>query len=196
MLNSNGIRELAYVVKIDNIEPIVGSDNCVAATVNGWKVMVRKNVYSVGSCAVYFEIDSLLPEKDERFKFLESKHYKVKTQKYTFGGKGNFISQGLLMSAKELNGYEVFTSRNGGESYLRIGDKTYKVGDFLTNDLGVVYSSAEDNARKGSAPDKYSVMMQRRKKLFSHKFFKWVMKYKFGKKVMFFFFGKKIIHST
>ena len=27
MLNKNGERELAYVVKVDAIEPIVGSDN-------------------------------------------------------------------------------------------------------------------------------------------------------------------------
>lgn len=31
----NGRRELAYVVKIDDIKPIVGSDNCECAVVGG-----------------------------------------------------------------------------------------------------------------------------------------------------------------
>ena len=42
-----------------------------------------------------------MPETAE-FAFLASKHYKIKTQKYTFGGKGNFISQGLLMSLNDF----------------------------------------------------------------------------------------------
>lgn len=41
----NGKRELAYVVNIDAIEPIVGSDNCEAAVVGGWKIMVRKDTF-------------------------------------------------------------------------------------------------------------------------------------------------------
>ena len=76
-------RELAYLIKIDNIEPIVGSDNCEAAIVGGWRIMVRKNTFKPGDIAIYFEIDSQVPATEE-FAFLASKHYKVKTQKYTF----------------------------------------------------------------------------------------------------------------
>ena len=44
MLNpKTNVRELAYVVNIDAIEPIQGSDNCECAVVGGWHVMVRKN---------------------------------------------------------------------------------------------------------------------------------------------------------
>ena len=35
MLNEKKQRELAYVVNIDRIEPIIGSDNCEAAIVGG-----------------------------------------------------------------------------------------------------------------------------------------------------------------
>ena len=42
MLNKDGQRELAYVVLVDGIEPIVGSDNCECAIVGGWHIMVRK----------------------------------------------------------------------------------------------------------------------------------------------------------
>ena len=82
MLNSNNERELAYVVKIDAVEPIVGSDNCEAAIVGGWRVMVRKGQFQPGDKAVYFEIDSKLPDTDPRFAFMERKSYKVKTQRY------------------------------------------------------------------------------------------------------------------
>ena len=37
MLNEKNERELAYVVKIDDIKPIIGSDNCECAVVGGWK---------------------------------------------------------------------------------------------------------------------------------------------------------------
>ena len=48
MLNKDGVRELAYVVTIDAIEPIVGSDNCEAAVVGGWRIMTRKETFKAG----------------------------------------------------------------------------------------------------------------------------------------------------
>lgn len=63
--------------------------------------MVKKGTFNIGDLAVYFEIDSKVPET-EIFSFLIKKHFVVKTQKYTFGGKGSFISQGLLMSFKDF----------------------------------------------------------------------------------------------
>jgi hypothetical protein len=81
MLNKNNIRELAYVVKIDDIKPIAGRDRVECAVVGGWTIMVRKNQFHVGDPGIYFEIDSQVPAK-EPFMFLESKHFKIKTQKY------------------------------------------------------------------------------------------------------------------
>ena len=107
MLNpKTNLRELAYVVKIDKIEPIVGSDNCEAAYVGGWHIMVRKETFKAGDLAIYFEIDSRLDTNKPEFAFLEKKHGAIKTQKYTFGGKGNFVSQGLLMSTADF-GWDV-----------------------------------------------------------------------------------------
>ena len=167
-------RELAYVVNIDRIEPIVGSDNCEAAVVGGWRVMTRKGTFQAGDKAVYFEIDSKVPET-ETFAFLAPKHYKVKTQKYTFGGKGLMISQGLLMSFEDF-GWEL--------------DK-YNVGDFLTEILGVKYSVIEDNKRKASI-DKYKRMAQRHYKLFkTNKIVQWLYTKTWGKKLLFLFLGNK-----
>lgn len=174
MLNIKGERELAYVVQIDNIQPIEGSDNCEAAIIGGWHVMTRKGTFKSGDLAVYFEIDSKVPETDI-YEFLAPKHYKVKTQKYTFGGKGNFISQGLLMSFDDFG-----------------WDKNkYKVGDFLTKELGVVYSIADDNKRKNNV-DKYVKMKQRHQELFKRsKFIQKLYKNKIGKRILFIFLGKK-----
>lgn len=170
-------RELCYVVKIDNIEPIIGSDNCEAAVVGGWKVMVKKGTFQIGEKAIYFEIDSKVPET-ESFSFLAPKHYKIKTQKYTFGGKGNFISQGLLMSFDDFN-------------YLGFSADNFEIGDFLTKTLGITYAVEEDNKRKANI-NKYDKMYQRHSKLFKkHKILKEIFQYKLGKKILFIFLGKK-----
>lgn len=170
MLNEKKERELAYVVKIDEIHPIEGADRVEVAIVNGWHIMVRKDQFKPGDLAVYFEIDSKVPA-EEPFMFLEPKHFKIKTQKYF---KGTVISQGLLM------GFEDF----GWEK------DAYKLGDFLTQKLKVTYAVEEDNARKASSVDKYKKMAQRHGKLFSHQPFRWLMRRAWGKKFLFLFFGK------
>ena len=188
MLNKDNVRELAYVVAIDSIEPIIGSDNCEAAVVGGWRIMVRKDTFKPGDLAVYFEIDSKVPET-ETFAFLEKKHYKVKTQRYTFGGKGNFISQGLLMHPSDF-GWKLATIE--GKNVIQKADGTsFLEGDFLTAELGVTYADTEDNTRKAASADKYKKMAQRRPDLFKKKWARWMMKRTWGRKVMFFFFGKK-----
>lgn len=170
MLNEKKERELAYVVKIDEIRPIEGADRVEVAIVNGWHIMVRKDQFKPGDLAVYFEIDSKVPA-EEPFMFLEPKHFKIKTQKYF---KGTVISQGLLMSFEDF-GWE---------------KDAYKLGDFLTQKLKVTYAVEEDNARKASSADKYKKMAQRHGKLFSHQPFRWLMRRTWGKKILFLFFGK------
>jgi len=164
MINKNiQMRELAYVVRIDAIEPIVGSDNCEAAIVGGWKVMVRKNTFKAGDLAVYFEIDSHVDTTRPEFAFLEKRHGNVKTQKYTFGGKNpGFYSQGLLMSAQDF------------------GWDSLNEGEFLTKKLGVTYAVAEDNKRKAKVhPDaKINAALARHPK-FAKKYGKVVKKNKF-----------------
>ena len=180
-------RELCYVVQIDAIEPIIGSDNCEAAVVGGWRVMTRKGTFKPGDLAIYFEIDSKVPET-ETFAFLEKKHYKIKTQKYTFGGKGNFVSQGLLMHPIDFG----LTTEETGKSIIIPDDGIQlEKGDFLTQRLGVTYAIDADNKRKGSGPDKYKKMAARHKKIFSNPIVKKIMKYSLGRKIMFLFFGKK-----
>lgn len=191
MLNKQGQRELCYVVEIDNIEPIQGSDNCEAAVVGGWRIMVRKNTFKIHEMAVYFEIDSKVPETKE-FEFLAAKHYKIKTQKYTFGGKGNFISQGLLMSLSDFPQLFEYDEQQEAWFYTQMnGNKIVCLNDFLTKILKVKYSVKEDNIRKSNI-DKYKKMAERHSKLFKNNpIIKWLYNRQWGKKLLFVFLGKK-----
>ena len=162
MLNpQTGQREICYIVKIDDIEPIPGRDRVECAKVGGWTIMTRCNQFKPGDLGIYFEIDSKVPAK-EPFMFLEGKHFKIKTQKYKTPN-GQFWSQGLLMGAEDF-GWETIKSEDG--SILSING--YHEGDFLTKELGVVYADPKDNSRKSkSSVDKYQKMAQRMGKKFS-----------------------------
>ena len=187
MLNPNtGERELAYVVKIDSIEPIPGRDRVECAKVGGWTIMVCKDQFKPGDLGIYFEIDSKVPAK-EPFMFLECKHFKIKTQKYKTPN-GQFWSQGLLMAAEDF-GWRIV--ENGTAMAKENGD-SFELGDFLTKELGVVYADPEDNSRKSkSSVDKYQKMAQRMGKKFAKQPYRWLMKRTWGKKLLFLFYGKK-----
>ena len=164
-------RELAYVVKIDNIISIDGADRVEQAVVGGWHIMVRKGQFKTGDKAVYFEIDSKVPER-EPYMFLADKHFKIKTQKYF---KGTVISQGLLMAFEDFDWAE---------------DK-YEVGTFLTKELEVTYAVEEDNKRKSNIT-KYDKMYQRHLVLFKkYKILRKIFKTNIGKKILFIFLGEK-----
>lgn len=187
MLNSQGVRELAYVVKIDNILPIEGADRVELACVGGWRIMVKKNQFKVGDYAIYFEIDSKVPE-EEPFMFLAPKHFKVKTQKYF---KGTVLSQGLLMSFDDFK-----DEKGNAPSWVmsleaRVAAKKEIEHEGLTEVIGVTYAVEEDNKRKAKSDDKYKKMAQRRPNIFKKPWARWMMKREWGRKVMFFFFGKK-----
>ena len=151
--------------------------------------MTRKGTFQPGDLAIYFEIDSKVDTNKPEFSFLASKHGKIKTQKYTFGGKGNFVSQGLLMSMKDFPNF-ICEAGLGNYKYVKKSDLVC-VGDFLTKELGVTYADAADNKRKSNGVDKYKKMAARHPKLFRNPIIKRIYKTKFGKKLLFVFFGKK-----
>jgi len=198
MLNKNNERELAYVVLIDDITPIEGYDRVELAHVGGWTIVVGKGEFKTGDPAIYFEIDSKLPEVEPftNMDFLAKKKYKVKTQKMC-----KRISQGLLMSAANF-GWTIghMMDKNNIPFIMEDDQKTiHYINDesrFLTKQLGVTYAVAEDNTRKASSVDKYKKMAQRHGKLFSKQPFRWLMKRTWGKKLLFVFFGKKKDKNT
>lgn len=63
-------RKLVTIRRVDEINPIPGADSIEVLSVDGWKVVSQKGNFQPGDACVYFEIDSFLPEADERFQFL------------------------------------------------------------------------------------------------------------------------------
>ena len=191
MLNKNNERELAYVVIVDAVTPIKGYDRVELAHVGGWTVVVGKGEFHAGDPAIYFEIDSQLPEVEPftNMEFLSKKHYKIKTQKMC-----KSISQGLLMSAANF-GWKKSAENAGDFPYIKDNEGvchfTNDESRFLTKQLNVTYAVPEDNVRKANSVDKYKKMAQRNGKLFSHQPFKWLMKKEWGRKLLFTFFGRK-----
>ena len=189
MLDKDGIRQLAYVVIIDGIEPIPGYDRVEHAIVGGWRIIVQKDQFKVGDPAIYFEIDSRVPSDRECFAFLEKRHYKVKTLKMC-----KTLSQGLLMHASDFGWIIENSVMDDHPVIIDDENKPHYVTDesrFLTKKLGVTYADDEDNSRKAPSVDKYKKMEMRHRKLFKNPIIHWFMRYKFGRKIMFFFFGKK-----
>ena len=189
MLNKNGERELAYVVRVNKITPM-NADRLECAHIDGWHCVVGKGEFKEGDLAVYFEIDSKLPEVEPftSMEFLKSKNYKVKTQKI----RGEY-SQGLLVPVTAF-GMEMGILNAYAWKYINqaTGEKEAWIqGDFLTEKLGVTYATSEDNSRKAPSVDKYKRMAQRHPKLFKRPIVRWFMRHKWGKKLMFLFFGKK-----
>lgn len=115
------MRQLATIQKITAIDPIPDRDQIGLAHVLGWRVIVRYDQFAVGDLCVFFEIDSLLPEKPE-FEFMRARKFRVKTLKMA-----GVISQGLCMPV----------------SILPPAD--YSEGDNVTDVLGITkYEPPED----------------------------------------------------
>lgn len=189
MLDKEGVRQLAYVVLVDEIRPIPNYDRVEHARVGGWWVIVQKGQFNVGDPAIYFEIDSKVPSDKECFAFLEKRNYKVKTLRMC-----KVISQGLLMHPSDFSPNWYSWRDDMGHIGIQTDDEFHYVDDesrFLTKKLGVTYAEAEDNQRKAPSVDKYKKMAQRHPAIFRKPFVRWLMKHQWGKDLMFLFFGKK-----
>ena len=120
-------RKLASIRKISNLSPIDGADKIEVATIDGWKVVVAKDVgHKVGDLVVYCEVDSFLPIKPE-FEFLRKSSYK----KMSDGTEGfrlktirlrGVVSQGLVLPL----------------SIIEYTNVEFEVGMDVTNLLGIV----------------------------------------------------------
>jgi RNA ligase (TIGR02306 family) len=100
-------RNLVTIRTISDIQPIPGADAIDVATVDGWKVVVKKGDFIVGDRAFYFEIDSFLPVENPRFDFLMKNkitwngHEGARLRTIRLRGQ---ISQGLLLPLEDIDG--------------------------------------------------------------------------------------------
>ena len=131
------MRKLASIQRIWKIEPIEGADRIELAHVLGWQCVVNKGQFQPMDIAVYFEIDSFLPIRDE-FEFMRSSSYKktdimgegFRLRTMRFRGQ---ISQGLLLPVSQFP--EI--------------PKDANVGDDVTELLGVRKWEIEERATTG-----------------------------------------------
>lgn len=122
-------RKLASIQTVDAVNQIEGADLIEVATVKGWKLVIKKGEFAPGDKAIYCEIDSFLPIRDE-FEFLRKSSYKkmgdlegfrLKTVKL----RGQ-ISQGLLLPISILKD-KIYPDQF----------KALQVGDDVSEALGV-----------------------------------------------------------
>ena len=88
------MRNLATIQTIKSLSPIPKADKIEVAEVLGWQVVVKKGDFQVGDMCVYFELDSILPEKpwSEFLKHSDGRIERLRTVKM----RGQ-ISQGLAL---------------------------------------------------------------------------------------------------
>ncbi len=109
--------KLASVQIITDIQPILGADNIVVASVLGWQVVVKKNEFNIGDKVCYIQIDTVVPELPE-YEFLRERKFRVRTIKLR-----KQISQGLIVPLPKGNWKE------GNDVTEIIGVKKYEKPD-------------------------------------------------------------------
>jgi len=131
-------RQLASIQKISKLRPIAGADFIVIADVLGWECIVKKDEFREGDLVVYFEVDSILPQRPE-FEFMRERKFRVKTIKLK-----KQISSGLVMPLSIVS-EEVVPSKEG----LSIRQPCkLKEGDDVTELLGVTKFDLQAKAER------------------------------------------------
>jgi RNA ligase (TIGR02306 family) len=130
-------RKLASIRRIADIQPIEGADAIVVATIDGWKVVVKKDEFKVGDLALYLEIDSWVPHELAPFlsKGSEPREYNgVKGERLRTIKLRGQVSQGLLLKLKTLlpRHYAIAGTEIGFLRYTPIAE-----GDDLTVQFGI-----------------------------------------------------------
>jgi RNA ligase (TIGR02306 family) len=115
-------RKLATIRKIDAIDPIEGADTIEVATVDGWKVVVKKGEFPSDTYAIFCEIDSWIPHELAPFLTRVGKEPQVfegiKGERLRTVKLRGQISQGLLLHIGFLD--------------------EWTVGDDVTEHLGII----------------------------------------------------------
>ena len=128
-------RKLASIRRIADIQPIEGADAIVVATVDGWKVVVKKDEFKVGDLAVYLEIDSWVPHELAPFlsKGQEPRVYNgVKGERLRTIKLRGQVSQGLLLATHDRGIFSVLASKDSALLF-----ETAEEGMDLTEALGI-----------------------------------------------------------
>lgn len=141
------MRKMATIRKIDALNPIEGADAIEAATIGGWKVVVKKGEFTVGDLAVYCEIDSWIPTELAPFlsKGKEPRVYEgIRGERLRTVKLRGQLSQGLLLPVfNDVTGtYLMIYTDETGEYSLTVAE-----GDDVSEALGIVKWEMPMNAQ-------------------------------------------------
>lgn len=138
MLDCCGKRKLAYVVKVEEVCPILGYDNIVFARVCNWWTVVKKDEFKVGDWGIYFENDSVIPPDN---KVIRAKKF------------GHVYSEGLLQRV------ETFSKQDNPPAWAlslqwRINNnkQDYFLFEDLTDVIGVIHVDDIDSESEEEEP--------------------------------------------
>lgn len=124
-------RKLASVQKVESVEPIEGSDFIEKIRVLGWTLVAKKDEFEPGDPCIYFEVDSILPEKcpvyGTDFSFMEKSKYRVKARKIR-----GIVSMGLAIPIPDPNMRKFVDGPSAG-----LYGRNWIVGEDVTEEFGV-----------------------------------------------------------
>lgn len=124
------MRKLVSIQKISEIKPHPNADAIELATVRGWQVVVKRGEFKPGDFAVYFEIDSFLPIREE-FEFLRKSCFRTHPELgdgfrlRTIKLRGE-LSQGLLLPISILENHKIKTNQEVQCVGRRIWDEKWQ----------------------------------------------------------------------
>lgn len=118
-------RKLATLEIIKDLQPIPSADNIEVATVRGWKVVVKKGEFEIGSLCVFFEIDSFLPELPE-LEFLRKSCFAT-----LYTGETGFRIKTIKLKKQLSQGLALPLS------HFSLTSNTFTLGTDLTDFLGI-----------------------------------------------------------
>jgi hypothetical protein len=118
------MRKLASIRKVDEVREIPGADNIEIVQIGGWQCIAQKGEFKATDLCLYFEIDSILPDKP-CFEFMRSRKFRVRTIKCM-----KQLSQGLAKPISIL-------------AEFGINPAKVKEGDDFTDKIGVIKHDPE-----------------------------------------------------
>lgn len=137
------MRKLVTIRTISAIDPIPNADAIEVATVDGWKVVVKKGEFAVGQNVLYFEIDSILPKGNPAFEFLMARGCKLQpTEDVNIKIEGHRlrtiklrgqVSQGLVIPIPDSWD---FSNMDGG---IGISDDDVYISKHIDDDFSDVF---------------------------------------------------------
>ena len=123
-------RKLSSIRRISDIQPIEGADMIELAIVDGWKVVVAKEVgHRINDMVIYCEIDSFLPIREE-FEFLRKSSFKKMGDQEGFRlrtvklrgqvSQGLILPMSVLYNNRDLSAFDELTVGDDVTSILEI----------------------------------------------------------------------------